>query len=453
MFFNNLSFVWLFFPATLLGFYLVVPRDGRRHFLLAVSLIFYALSGLAHLLLLICDILWVYAITRSASYPGSTQRMWLAIAIPLAALVHFKYLTFILEQVIGIPPGLLQDTMFARVLLPIGISFFTFELISYSLDRYRGEIESPAPLIDLALFVTFFPHLVAGPILRYRNVATQFSALPSFRLTPGETQEAIVQICLGFFVKILLADWISGYVSVLKGDLGGLSAPGALYLVFGFSFQIYFDFFGYSLIAIGVGRLLGVRLPDNFQRPYDSLNPREFWRRWHISLSFWLRDYLYFPLGGNKRYIRNIIIVFLACGIWHGAGWNFAFWGLTHALLVIGYHHTAPWWDRLPPSIQRGATFTLVSFAWLPFLFDMQQINQVLGSFAVWTPQSQLPIEAWGSLAAAAGVYAVADADRIVDLLRKRTSHQVIGGIVAGVAAVSCLLFLDRTATFIYFRF
>lgn len=453
MFFNNLTFVWVFLPATFVGYFFIVPRAWRRHFLLAASLVFYALSGVAYLVLLIADIAWVFAITRTASYPHSGWRMALAISFPLLALTYFKYLTFILIDVLGIPATLLQGTNFVRIVLPIGISFFTFELMSYAIDRYRGEIEPPAPLIDFSLFVTFFPHLVAGPILRYRNVAGQFSALVSFRLTLSETQEALVQICLGYVLKILLADWLSAYVTLMKSHLSELSAPGALFLVFGFSFQIYFDFFGYSLIAIGIGRLLGVRMPDNFQLPYESRNPREFWRRWHISLSFWLRDYLYFPLGGNERYVRNILIVFVACGIWHGAGWNFAVWGLTHALLVIGYHASARWWDRLPRLLQQGATFALVSFAWLPFLFDMQQIGQVLRSFAVWSPQQNLPIEAWLSLAVAAGICVMADADRVLYWLRKRPAHQVVGGMVAGVAAVACLLFFDRTATFIYFRF
>lgn len=453
MFFNNLSFVWVFLPATFAGYFFVVPRTWRRHFLLAASLVFYALSGTIYLLLLIADIAWVFVITQSDLYPQSSWRLALAIGFPLLALIYFKYLTFILVAVIGIPMTSLQDTTFARIVLPIGISFFTFELISYAIDRYRGEIETPAPLVNFALFVTFFPHLVAGPILRYRNVAGQFFALPSFRLTLNETQEALIQICLGYVLKILLADWLSVYVALMKSHLGDLSAPGALFLVFGFSFQIYFDFFGYTLIAIGLGRLLGIRLPDNFRLPYESLNPREFWRRWHISLSYWLRDYLYFPLGGNNRYIRNIFIVFVACGIWHGAGWNFAAWGLTHALLVVGYHFSARSWDRMPALLQRGTTFSLVSFAWLPFMFDMQQIGQVLQSLTIWSAQKNLPPESWLALLVATIACYLADTDRILSMLNKRIAYQVLGGMIASIAFVTCLLFFDWTAAFIYFRF
>lgn len=453
MFFNSLVFVWLFFPATLLGYFFIVPRMWRSHFLVAVSFVFYALSGVGYLLILIADIAWVFTITRSLSYPGSRWRLTFAISVPLFALIYFKYLAFILMDALGIPANLLQNTIFVRIVLPVGISFFTFEMISYAIDRYRGEIETPAPLVNFTLFVAFFPHLVAGPILRYRSVAAQFSALPSFRLTFNEVQEALVQICLGYTVKILLADWLSSYIAILKNHLGELSAPGALFLIFGFSFQIYFDFFGYSLIAIGLGRLLGIRLPDNFQLPYGSLTPREFWRRWHITLSYWLRDYIYFPLGGNKRYARNILVVFVVCGIWHGAGWNFVAWGLIHAMLVIGYHLFARSWDRLPVLIQRGLTFTLISFAWLPFMFGMRQISQVLTSLIVWAPQRNLPAEAWLALIAAAGICILADADRILSWLRKGIAYQIAGGMIASVAVVTCLLFFDRTATFIYFRF
>ncbi len=453
MFFNNFSFVWIFLPATLIGYFFIVPRPWRRHFLLGASLVFYALSGLAHLVLLIADIFWVYAVTRDRFYPHKTWRLALAISVPILALVYFKYLTFILIDGLGIPPALLQETIFTDILLPIGISFFTFELISYAIDRYRGEIEPPASLVNFALFVTFFPHLVAGPILRYRNVAGQFDRLPVFRLQSNETQEALVQICVGFFLKILLADWLAGYITVLRSHLDALSAPGALFLVFSFSLQIYFDFFGYSLIAIGLGRLFGIRLPDNFQQPYAARNPREFWRRWHISLSFWLRDYVYLPLGGNTRYVRNILIVFLACGIWHGAGWNFALWGMAHGLMVIAYHMSATVWDRVPTGVQRGVTFTLVSFAWLPFLFDMPQIAQVLGALGTWSQQTNLPPEAWIALAAAAAAARFAEPDSILAWLGRRTTNQVCGGMLAGTALVACLLFFDRTTDFIYFRF
>jgi alginate O-acetyltransferase complex protein AlgI len=451
MFFNDLAFVWLFVPATLFVFFLAAPRRCRRHVLIAASLLFYFLAGGAHIILLLGEIVWVHAITRSKSFPTSRPRLLLAIAIPLGALVLFKYSAFLLQDVLGLPRPVLEGTLFASLVLPVGISFFTFELISYAIDRYRKEIP-PAKLSELTLFVTFFPHLVAGPILRYRDVAQQFEHLPTFRLSSTETRSALLQICTGYVLKVLLADGLASHIGSLKGDLDTLSAAGALFLVFGFSIQIYFDFFGYSLIAIGLGRLVGIPLPENFNRPYEALNPREFWRRWHMSLSFWLRDYLYLPLGGNRRYVRNILIVFVICGIWHGAGWNFALWGLLHALLVIGYHVGSKAWDQLAPIAQRALTFTLVSLLWLPFLFDVSSIAHVLASLTVWSGQTP-DAPAWLLLGLSAAVCFFVDHDRLESWLSLNSTRQIVGGVGVGTLFVLCLLYFDRATSFIYFRF
>jgi alginate O-acetyltransferase complex protein AlgI len=453
MSFNSFAFIWLFFPIVFAVFFLA-PRRWRITVLLIASFGFYGLAGPSHLLLLIAEIVWVYAITSSRRFPGSVFRLCLAIGLPLIGLVYFKYAGFLLRDVFAIPDGVLQGTIFESILLPAAISFFTFEMMSYAFDRFRGDIETPAGFVDFSLLVSFFPHLVAGPILRFQQFGPQLKDVPTFRLDMATARTAILQICFGFGVKILVADWLALYVGSLKDSLATISGADGLFLIFGFSFQIYFDFFGYSLIAIGLGRLFGIVLPDNFRQPYHALNPRDFWRRWHISLSFWLRDYVYLPLGGNRRYLINILIVFAVCGIWHGAGWNFLVWGLLHAALVIAYHFGAPLWDRLPHMAQRGGTFMLVSLAWLPFFLDLDQIAQLAaGLRSGWERSSLLSIEAWLAMLAAVIACYLLTYERISAWVDVRPDLRLRAGLAAGCVLALSLLYLDRTATFIYFRF
>ena len=296
---------------------------------------------------------------------------------------------------------------------------------------------------------------MAGPILRHRQVAGALGRLSEFRLSSETASVAIGYICLGLAAKVLIADTLGSYQSAYVSAPGYLSVFSALYVLFAYSFQIYFDFYGYSLIAIGLGKLFGFEFPMNFNRPYEALNPRDFWRRWHITLSYWIKDYLYLPLGGNRRYTRNILIIFGACGLWHGAGWTFVIWGLFHGVLVIAYHFGNAPWNTLPSVIQRVLTFGLVSLGWTLFIFDFSGVQAFLWSLI---GQSNVGIpdptpEAWLGLFVAALVCFGPNFEKIAE---NTTSHEITGNVRTAMFAilfVLTLLFVDRSQAFIYFRF
>lgn len=457
MIFNQFGFLFLFLPAVLGAFFLPRCEAARPYLLVAASLVFYGYSGIEHAVVLVCGILWVYAVSSSAKVVHNRARLAVAIVPPLLALFYYKYLGFFIRDVIGIAEGESSETfnLFANILLPAGISFFTFQLVSFAIDRYRGDIEKAPALRDFALYISFFPQLVAGPILRFHQVADAIARLRTFRLPVERTSKAIAYVCLGLTAKVLIADTLNDHQAPLIAEPGAISTVTALYVVFAYSFQIYFDFYGYSLIAIGLGTLFGFEFPKNFDLPYSSLNPREFWRRWHITLSYWIRDYLYLPLGGNRAYARNILIVFALCGLWHGAGWTFIVWGLYHGALVAAYHFGAPTWNRMPQLLQVAATFVLVSLGWILFLFDFQGVQDFalslagLSQPAVADPSGEM----WIGLLVAALVCFRVDFEAIAENLSVAPARSALR--TAGFAAlfVATLMFLDRSHTFIYFRF
>jgi alginate O-acetyltransferase complex protein AlgI len=453
MSFTSVLFLLLFVPAVV-GVYAAIRRRGWRvGVLLGASCLFYATTNPLHLVLLLVAVAWVHAVCRGDGIVGGRWRLALAIGVPVASLVVHKYLDFLAADVLGLPVAALGP--FASLMLPVGISFYTFEMISYAIDRYRGEVGRSATFAELALFITFFPHLAAGPILRFRQFADQLSDLWQHRLLADGLVQAMTYMVTGLALKLGIADTLAQQLEPLVARPSALTSMEAAYLLFAFSFRIYFDFFGYSLMAIGMGRLFGITLPDNFNRPYESLSPREFWQRWHMSLSFWIRDYLYLPLGGNRDYKRNIMIVFALCGLWHGAGWNFLAWGLYHGVLVAGYHACRNQWDFLPALARRALTFVLVSLGWLAFLFDFDGVVGSLGSLAGLgaSGPSFLDGRAWLILGAAAAACWAFDVNRLVAAIEARPHrHALTGGSLAVVAA-GCLFLASQSTAFIYFRF
>ena len=457
MLFNDYRFLLLFLPLVLLLFFVVAPRRRRRELLILASLIFYGYAGVDHAVVLALGVVWVYVATRPDSVRGGRLRLIVAIAGPLAALFYFKYAGFAVDTLRLATDGVVGTsfTLFDDVLLPAGISFFTFQMVAFAIDRYRGQIVGQPPLRSFALYVSFFPQLVAGPILRFDHVADAIRRLTDFVPARRDIEAAVGFICLGLAAKVLGADALANVMKPFVVQPDRLGLDGAWFVALGYSFQIYFDFFGYSLIAIGLGRLFGFHFPDNFRRPYEALNPRDFWRRWHITLSYWIRDYLYLPLGGNRRYAVNIAIVFVLCGLWHGAGWNFVAWGLYHAGLVAGYRAVRPAWDRLPALLQRTLTFLLVTLGWSLFLYDFEGAAALLRSlagFGAGTAPSP-PHGAWLLLAAVAAVCFGTRFERMA-LRDDRTGLRA----VAYGGGLACLLFaafvfIDRSQTFIYFRF
>jgi alginate O-acetyltransferase complex protein AlgI len=338
--FNSVHFV-IFFPIVLIIFYRI-PHRFRWFFLLLASYYFYGSWHPWYLLLIVGSTLVDYfaAINISKTEVEKFRKRWLymSLIINLGVLFVFKYFNFFIDSArewLNLV-GLSVPDLALTLVLPIGISFYTFQTISYTIDVYRRQIEPEKHLGYFALYVSFFPQLVAGPIERARTLQPQFRK--KVNLTLPDVQEAMNLIAYGFFKKLVVADRLAGYVGNVFEDTSQMSPLSILFGCLFFCVQVYCDFSGYSDIAIGTARLFGIRLMDNFDRPYLAKSLREFWRKWHMSLSQWIRDYVYIPLGGsrigNARTIINLFITFILVGLWHGGYWSLVVWGAAHALGV-----------------------------------------------------------------------------------------------------------------------
>lgn len=333
MIFSSIPFLYYFLPVVLLV-YGLTPRKGKNAVLLLFSLVFYGWGEPKYLaVMLVCTALgygFGLALGR-AGRPGVRKALLAASVLSsLSFLVYFKYADFFLSNfnaLTGASLPLLQLT------LPVGISFYTFQILSYTVDVYRGEAQVQKNPIDLACYVTMFPQLIAGPIVRYTDVAEQLK-----QRGRGDFQKGASRFLVGLGKKILFANLLGEVCAAWRGTQDGSVLFSWLYAV-SYTLHIYFDFSGYSDMAIGLGTLLGFRFPENFNYPYIAASVTEFWRRWHMTLSRWFRDYVYIPLGGNRKgmgkQLRNILIVWLLTGFWHGAAWNFLCWGLYFAALLI----------------------------------------------------------------------------------------------------------------------
>lgn len=338
MVFSSLEFIFIFAPIFFLIYYISPPRM-RNAVLLAGSMCFYlvgAVKNPEYLILLIVSIFVdFFAGVLIRKYPKNRKLfLILGVAFHLISLITFKYLTFIL----GEANNFFQNLSFSiDLVLPIGISFYTFQGISYIVDVYRGKIKAEESLLRYAVYISMFEQLIAGPIVTYDRVQND---LQKRTITKSLVLEGVGTFVIGLGLKVLLANPISKlWTQTVAIGFESVSTPLAWMAIFAFTFQIYFDFWGYSLMAIGLGKMLGFNLPKNFDHPYLSLTMTEFWRRWHITLGSWFREYVYIPLGGSKNgtvaTIRNLLVVWLLTGIWHGAGYNFVLWGVTLFLILI----------------------------------------------------------------------------------------------------------------------
>ncbi|MEL6674153.1 MAG: MBOAT family protein [Bacteroidota bacterium] len=363
--FSSLIFLTLFLPVVI-GLHLVLPGKARNGFLLLASLFFYAWGEGEFLLLMLGSILANYLfgllIGRVAEKKRKKRVLALAIVANLGALAFFKYAHLLADT---LNPLLfhwgLPLWVFEPIHLPLGISFFTFQALSYLIDLYRGAFEVQKNPFHLGLYISLFPQLVAGPIVRYQDWYGQLKD----RHIPGlELSEGASRFVIGLAKKVLIADQLAPIADKAFSLAPEQLSPGLAWLgILCYSLQIYFDFSGYSDMAIGLGRMLGFQLPENFNYPYISRSIREFWRRWHISLSTWFRDYLYLPLGGNRlgnyRTYFNLATVFVLCGLWHGANWAFLFWGIYHGFWLM--LERGIWGKRL----ERSSTFFRWCYVWL----------------------------------------------------------------------------------------
>ena len=442
MVFSSPIFLWMFLP-TVLGLYALTPKRWRNLLLLAASLFFYSWGETILVWIVVTSTLidYVAGLVISGGWrpgeirplePGaphtSVQRLGLAMSLAgnLAFLGFFKYFNFGIDSFNALVPVSWGLHDVARIALPIGISFYTFQSMSYTIDVYRGNVRATRHFIDFACYVTLFPQLVAGPIVRYRDVAEQLVARTVDR--EGFACGAR-RFIIGLGKKVLIANVVAvpvdrifgvtdvyGNVTTPGVPLDQLTTPVAWLAVVCYALQIYFDFSGYSDMAIGLGRMFGFRFLENFNFPYISRSIREFWRRWHISLSTWFRDYLYIPLGGSRqsggRTWLNLVIVFFLCGLWHGAAWTFIVWGLYHGgFLVLERLGLERALGRTPSPVRHAYTLVVVMVGWVLFRAEtFEQALAFLGAMTGYAPTGALQhtfASFWGTelaLAIAAGV-------------------------------------------------
>ena len=371
MLFSSIVFLFSFLPAVMILYYLL-PVRFRNVILLLASLVFYAWGEPVYLFLMLLSILFNYFsgldIARNLQDKRAAKRsLVFNLIINLAVLGFFKYEGFVLDTLNGILP---VHISYHALPLPIGISFYTFQILSYIIDVYRGNVKVQTNLPNFALYVTMFPQLIAGPIVQYADVDEQ---LASREVSWTKFGEGSMYFIRGLAKKVLLAN-TSGMIFTEVSGLakGNIAVMTAWLGAFAYMFQIYFDFSGYSDMAIGLGKMFGFEFNMNFNYPYVSKSITEFWRRWHISLSSWFRDYVYIPLGGNRvskiKHIRNLLIVWFLTGLWHGAAWNFVGWGLYYGvILIIEKYLLSPVLDRLPDVVRHIYSIVLVVIGWVLF--------------------------------------------------------------------------------------
>ncbi len=461
MLFSSIPFLYYFLPIVVICYFLV-PKQLKNTVLLLFSLVFYAWGEPKYVFLMLATIGLFYgcglAIGKAKTQPFKTLWLWVSVAVGVGLLAIFKYADFFIgsfNQVTGLGIPLL------RLALPIGISFYTFQSLSYTIDVYRGNVPVQKNIISFGAYVTLFPQLIAGPIVRYADVNRELES----------RSHSWADICLGlrrFLVglgkKILVADQFALLMKLFRQS----AEPSVLFYwmyAIAFMLNIYFDFSGYSDMAIGLGRVFGFRFIENFNYPYISKSVTEFWRRWHISLGSWFRDYVYIPMGGNRvnrgRWVLNILTVWMLTGLWHGAAWNFVLWGLFFAVLLLA-EKWIPGLQKLPGLLRHGYVLLLICISFVLFNAEtLTQAGQDLGSMfgfgglpAV-TGETLYYLQSFGLLF----VIGIVGATPIVKKTALRISQTTAGGVLEvvllAVLLLVCTAYLvdGSFSPFLYFRF
>ncbi len=371
MLFSSITFLFIFLPLTLLLYYLV-PFRMKNYVMLAASLIFYAWGEPVYIILMILSIILNYFCGQDIYEKRDNARamkmsLMFGVVMNLLILGFFKYYGLLMDTINAILP---IDIPYRVLALPIGISFYTFQAMSYLIDVYRKEVKPQENVLYFALYISMFPQLIAGPIVRYIDIEEQ---LKERSINSTKFGEGAMYFIRGLAKKVVLANTFgSVYEQVAAMQMGSFSTLTAWVGAIAYAFQIYFDFGGYSDMAIGLGKMFGFEFLPNFNYPYIAKSITDFWRRWHISLSTWFREYVYIPLGGNRctpsRHILNLLIVWMLTGLWHGAQWNFMFWGLYYGVILILEKYL---WgskiEKLPSAVQHIYAFVLVLFGWVFF--------------------------------------------------------------------------------------
>jgi len=478
MVFSSPLFLFYFLPA-FLGLYWLAPQRLKNVVALVASLLFYAWGGLSFLGLFLGSVVVNFGLIRfmDASTERWKQRIFLIISIILnvSMLFYFKYANFFLDNVSAVRTSLGGPALsWQKVVLPIGISFFTFEKLTYTIDVYRGVNKPLKSFRDFLLYIMLFPKMIAGPIVRFHEIAGQLHDRRAFD-TVDEKLAGLFRFILGLAKKVLIANVLGEQADIIfKLDPATLSVPLAWLGALAYTFQIYFDFSGYSDMAIGLGRTMGFQFPENFNNPYVSRSITEFWQRWHITLGRWMRDYLYIPLGGNRvkpnRLYVNLWTVFILSGFWHGAAWNFIAWGAFHGFFLI--------LDRLfllrvykkIGVLSVVPTFLITVVGWVLFRADtlagaLRYTGHMLGgghSAAIITEMPHFTHEFWFTLLLASGIAFAATIPRVErwELTTLARSHFSWPGALSVTLTSAVLLLLSISYVvgtsfnpFIYFRF
>lgn len=468
MVFSSLSFIYAFFPLVVILYYLCKNRVYRNVVLLLSSLFFYAWGEPKYIAVMLCSVLCAYLgglliahFKQKEQKKLSLVAMICTAAIIVSFLLIFKYLNLFVDTFNSI---FAVDIPIRRFVLPIGISFYTFQILSYVVDLYWGKVNLQRNYFDLLLYVCFFPQLIAGPIVRYETVELE---LRSRKESWDDFVRGMELFIFGLAKKVILANNLALVSdSIYQLGIGNVGTLMAWIAALCYTLQIYFDFSGYSDMAIGLGRMFGFHFPQNFNYPYTATSVTEFWRRWHISLSTWFRDYIYVPLGGNRvkpwRHILNILAVWAMTGFWHGAQWSFLLWGLYYGLiLLIEKFLMAKLLKKLPIFVKWVYTFVLVMIGWV--IFSNESIPEIIEVLkAMFTFSSRLPLEALASnsafvLSALSIPFAIVFAFPVA---KRFTESETVW--VTAVREVVCLLLLGVCIAFllsstynpfIYFRF
>jgi len=491
MLFNSYIFILVFLPLTIILYYLSRKFYGRELsfvVLVAASFFYYGYWKASYLIILFFSIIFNYYIGIYLSKIHKTKYkkriLTLSITLNLLLLGYYKYTNFFLDN-LSFLLGNEYSTL--AIILPIGISFFTFQQIAYLVDAYRGEAKEYS-FVHYCLFITFFPQLIAGPIVHHKQMLPQFMDKTKALFNAPQIWQGMVQFTIGLFKKVILADMVALYSTPVfsAADNGlALSTGDAWVGILAYAFQLYFDFSAYSDMALGIGKMFGIKLPVNFNSPYKSRSIVEFWRRWHITLSTFLKDYLYIALGGNRhgnlrRYINLILTMFLG-GLWHGASWNFALWGLLHGLFLMINH---AWSSIMPRRITANfavtcfsyfLTFMAVIHAWV--LFRAETLDGALrifstayqsttDTFFVVTSEPVRALMALGICAIIAFFMPNTQefTDRLDDHLNAKTpittpwyisltNHKVMINLMASGFIVLCLSSMNKVSEFLYFQF
>ncbi|MGI8509599.1 MAG: MBOAT family O-acyltransferase [Gemmatimonadaceae bacterium] len=466
MLFNSFEFLLIFLPVVL-GCALLLRGNALLFWIALASCAFYAFAGHAWFLIpmAISTTLdfWVgQRIGASKNHRVRRAYLILSLTANLGLLAYFKYSGLIARTIEAALQTIAPHSANAawvnlfRVVLPAGISFYTFQTISYVIDIYRDESPPERNFLKYLSFVAFFPHLVAGPLTRHNQLIPQLTRIADRGISP-RWRAGLMLFAVGLAKKVLIADRVGNAIDPVIAAIDAQGFASSWLVLFGYSVQIYFDFSGYSDMAIGLGRLFAVELPQNFNSPYQATSPSDFWTRWHITLSRWLRDYLYIPLGGNRkgefRTKLNLMVTMVLGGLWHGANWTFALWGLFHGLLLWGYHATGPRWDEWPIWYRRVATYLLVTLAWVFFRAPtLQTAGHWFAGLAGWHGiggiHALAPHTTFLILAAVIASMTVRNVyEREIDTL------SLFGAGVLGAVAGVALVMMNYSSKFLYFQF